>query len=65
MLEFAGCPRLCLPHQIIDEKDPRSKSPEITAAKRTEIAGLLTRGNFKVMLREEMAMCIPVALFSL
>eukprot|EP00171_Calliarthron_tuberculosum_P023641 IDg23641t1 len=39
--------------EIIDQKDPRAKSWEMTAAKKSEIAGLLSRGTFKVILREE------------
>ncbi len=39
--------------EIINGKDPRSQSPEMTAAKRAEIAGLLACGTFKVILRKE------------
>jgi len=39
--------------EVISGSDPRANSPEMTAAKRKEIKGLLDRGTFKVVLREE------------
>ena len=39
--------------EVINENDPRSSFPQMTEAKRQEIRGLLERGAFKVILREE------------
>ena len=40
--------------EIITPGDPRSYSPEMTAAKKAEIKSLLDRGTFKVILQEEL-----------
>lgn len=39
--------------EIISIKDPRARSREMTQAKKDEIRGLLDRGTFSVLLREE------------
>lgn len=39
--------------EVIRDKDPRSSSKEMPEAKRREIRGLLERGTFKVILRED------------
>jgi len=39
--------------EIIDRKDSRATSPEMTAAKQAEVRDLLRRGTFKVILRED------------
>ncbi len=52
--------------EIIDDKDPRSKSPEISAAKRAEVAGLLPVVLSKSSSAKRFlptATCSPVALF--
>ena len=40
--------------ETITPRDPRSYSPEMTAAKKAEIKSLLDRGTFKVILQEEL-----------
>eukprot|EP00171_Calliarthron_tuberculosum_P023746 IDg23746t1 len=39
--------------EIVDAKDPRATSKEISDAKKKEIRGLLERGTFKLILHEE------------
>jgi len=39
--------------EVISNQDPRASAPEMAEAKRAEIRGLLERGTFKVILREE------------
>eukprot|EP00171_Calliarthron_tuberculosum_P004009 IDg4009t1 len=39
--------------EIIQSSDPRAQSSEMSAAVRTEVQGLLRRGTFKVILRED------------
>lgn len=41
------------PTEILHPRDPRANGPEMGAAVRKEIKGLLDRGTFKVILREE------------
>jgi hypothetical protein len=44
----------------VDNKDPRANGPAFSAAKQKELLGLLERGTFKVLLREEIPKHAPV-----
>jgi hypothetical protein len=46
--------------EAVENKDPRSNGPEFSAAKQKELPGLLERGTFKVVLREEIPKNAPV-----
>jgi Reverse transcriptase (RNA-dependent DNA polymerase) len=46
--------------EAVENKDPRSNGPEFSAAKQKELLGLLERGTFKVVLREEIPKNAPV-----
>ena len=39
--------------EVIEESDPRARSPEMQAEKLQEVRDLLDRGTFKLILREE------------
>jgi hypothetical protein len=44
----------------VENKDPRANGPDFSAAKQKELLGLLERGTFKVVLREEIPKNAPV-----
>jgi hypothetical protein len=46
--------------EAVENKDPRSNGHEFSAAKQKELLGLLERGTFKVVLREEIPKNAPV-----
>jgi hypothetical protein len=46
--------------EAVENKDPRAKGPDFSAAKQKELLGLLERGTFKDMLREEIPKNAPV-----
>jgi hypothetical protein len=46
--------------EAVENKDPRANGPDFSAAKKRELLGLLERGRFKAVLREEIPKNAPV-----
>jgi hypothetical protein len=46
--------------EAVENKDPGANGPDFSAAKKRELQGLLERGRFKAVLREEIPKNAPV-----
>jgi hypothetical protein len=46
--------------EAVENKDPRANGPDFSAAKQKELLGLLDRGTFKGVMREEIPKNAPV-----